>query len=88
MWSPQRQEGPTRLVGPAYTVKYVRKNHDTDPILRGHYVSLLQSCILLSPLLVDVVSTRSSNQSVLIPGSDNPFISAFDNPILISIVAI
>lgn len=23
MWSPQRQEGNTKIVGPAYTVKYV-----------------------------------------------------------------
>lgn len=26
MWSPVRQEGPTKVIGPAYTVKYVKIN--------------------------------------------------------------
>ena len=25
LWSPDRQAGPTKVVGPAYTVKYVKK---------------------------------------------------------------
>ena len=41
MWSPKRQEGPTKIIGPAYTVKYVRNNHGTDPKPQGHYVSQL-----------------------------------------------
>ena len=49
MWSPKRQEGPTKVVGPAFTVKYVRKNHGTDPTLKGHYVSLFPSFVFLSP---------------------------------------
>ena len=39
MWSPQRQEGPTKIIGPAYTVKYVRKNYENEPKpTGGHYV--------------------------------------------------
>lgn len=49
MWSPKRQEGPTKIVGPAYTVKYVRKNHGTDPTLKGHYVSLIHPQVFYYP---------------------------------------
>ncbi|KAI5365938.1 Putative ribonuclease E inhibitor RraA/RraA-like protein [Septoria linicola] len=38
MWSPRRQEGPTKIIGPAYTVKYVRKNYENDPKPQGHYI--------------------------------------------------
>ncbi|CAK1363991.1 unnamed protein product [Cercospora beticola] len=38
MWSPRRQEGPTKIIGPAYTVKYVRKNYENDPKPKGHYI--------------------------------------------------
>jgi len=38
LWSPKRQEGPTKIVGPAYTVKYVRKNYENEPKLQGHYI--------------------------------------------------
>lgn len=38
MWSPQRQAGTTKLVGSAYTVKYVSKE-DPAPKLSSHYVS-------------------------------------------------
>ena len=48
MWSPKRQEGSTKVIGPAYTVKYVRKNHGTDPTLKGHYVSLLHPVLFWS----------------------------------------
>jgi regulator of RNase E activity RraA len=37
MWSPQRQEGNTRIVGPAYTVQYVLKGTQ-HPTNQGHYV--------------------------------------------------
>lgn len=37
MWSPERQAGATRVVGPAYTVKYVPKD-DLAPKLQSHYV--------------------------------------------------
>ncbi|KAL9087864.1 MAG: hypothetical protein Q9165_006426 [Trypethelium subeluteriae] len=40
MWSPKRQEGPAKIIGPAYTVKYVRKNQENEPKPSGHYVSL------------------------------------------------
>ncbi|CAD6594083.1 MAG: hypothetical protein ASARMPRED_008513 [Alectoria sarmentosa] len=32
MWSPKRQDGPTKIIGPAYTVKYVPKNHVPPPL--------------------------------------------------------
>jgi hypothetical protein len=38
MWSPRRQEGSTKIVGPAYTVKYVRKNYANEPKPDRHYV--------------------------------------------------
>jgi len=38
MWSPTRQAGPTKIVGPAYTVKYVKLD-DPTPKLPTHYVS-------------------------------------------------
>jgi regulator of RNase E activity RraA len=38
MWSPKRQEGDCRIVGPAYTVKYVAADDDA-PKHPTHYVS-------------------------------------------------
>ena len=40
MWSPDRQAGETKIIGPAYTVKYVRKDEGKESEFRGHYVSL------------------------------------------------
>ncbi|OAQ83855.1 ribonuclease e inhibitor rraa dimethylmenaquinone methyltransferase protein [Purpureocillium lilacinum] len=37
MWSPTRQAGPTKIVGPAYTVKYVKLD-DPTPKLPTHYI--------------------------------------------------
>lgn len=37
MWSPQRQDGVTRVVGPAYTVKYVPLD-DPAPKYPTHYI--------------------------------------------------
>lgn len=39
MWSPQRQMGTTKIVGPAYTVKYVLVD-DPEAKHPTHYVSL------------------------------------------------
>jgi regulator of RNase E activity RraA len=39
MWSPQRQDGSTKIVGPAYTVRYVGLG-DPMPKCSSHYVSL------------------------------------------------
>lgn len=38
MWSPQRQDGPTKIVGPAYTVQYAPKD-DERAKWPNHYVS-------------------------------------------------
>jgi regulator of RNase E activity RraA len=38
MWSPQQQAGDTKIVGPAYTVRYVRKDDQAAPRFEGHYV--------------------------------------------------
>ena len=46
MWSPQRQSGTTKIIGPAYTVKYVAVE-DPEAAHPTHYVS---SCPLHSPL--------------------------------------
>lgn len=40
-WSPQRQEGPTRVAGPAYTVKFVRNHQTNAPVLAEHYVRIV-----------------------------------------------
>lgn len=37
MWSPERQAGPTKIVGPAYTVKYAWHS-DPAPKVPGHYI--------------------------------------------------
>jgi len=37
MWSPQRQDGPTKIVGPAYTVQYVPLD-DPKPKYPTHYI--------------------------------------------------
>ncbi|OTA58592.1 RraA-like protein [Hypoxylon sp. EC38] len=37
MWSPHRQDGPTKIVGPAYTVKYVPLD-DPAPKYPSHYI--------------------------------------------------
>ncbi|KAK0945767.1 hypothetical protein LTR29_002879 [Friedmanniomyces endolithicus] len=43
MWSPKRQDGPTKVVGPAYTVRYVRKNYENEPQPSGHYIDSIPS---------------------------------------------
>lgn len=40
MWSPQRQDGATKIVGPAYPVQYAPKD-DERPKWPTHYVSHL-----------------------------------------------
>ena len=45
MWSPHRQEGATKIVGPAYTVQYVPLS-DPRPKMPTHYVS--ETYLLLS----------------------------------------
>ncbi|KAK5171239.1 uncharacterized protein LTR77_004383 [Saxophila tyrrhenica] len=43
MWSPTRQEGPTKAIGPAYTVRYVRKSYENEPKPSGHYIDSIPS---------------------------------------------
>ena len=38
MWSPTRQEGDTKIIGPAYTVKFVRSHITNAPKPANHYV--------------------------------------------------
>ncbi len=55
MWSPKRQDGPTKIVGPAYTVQYAPVD-DPSPKFPSHYVSLrgrkylVEGASLTSPL--------------------------------------
>ncbi|KAI2604995.1 RraA-like protein [Hypoxylon fragiforme] len=42
MWSPQRQDGQTKIVGPAYTVKYVPLD-DPSPKYPTHYIDAVPS---------------------------------------------
>ena len=38
LWSPKRQNGSTKIVGPAYTVRYVRKTYENEPKPVAHYI--------------------------------------------------
>ncbi|KAI0007051.1 ribonuclease E inhibitor RraA/Dimethylmenaquinone methyltransferase [Xylariaceae sp. FL0662B] len=67
MWSPQRQDGPTKIVGPAYTVKYVPLD-DTSPKHPTHYIDsvsngsvIFVSCPAKTPNAVygGLMSTRA-----------------------------
>jgi hypothetical protein len=44
MWSPERQAGPTKIVGPAYTVQYSLLSDD-QPKVDYHYVGPPQPCL-------------------------------------------
>ncbi|KAF6513311.1 hypothetical protein HZS61_006636 [Fusarium oxysporum f. sp. conglutinans] len=41
MWSPLRQEGDRKLIGPAYTVKFVRNTQTNAPKLKEHYIDTI-----------------------------------------------
>ncbi|KAF5642453.1 dlpA-like protein [Fusarium tjaetaba] len=41
MWSPLRQEGDKKLIGPAYTVKFVRNTQTNAPKLKEHYIDTI-----------------------------------------------
>ncbi|KAG8624702.1 hypothetical protein KVT40_007769 [Elsinoe batatas] len=43
MWSPERQNGPTRIVGPAYTVKYVLNEDEDKSKPSEHYIDTIPS---------------------------------------------
>lgn len=38
MWSPARQAGDTKIIGPAYTVQYVPLDDEVSPKAPYHYV--------------------------------------------------
>lgn len=40
MYSPVFQSGPTKIVGEAFTVKFVPKSDTESPKVQGNYVSL------------------------------------------------
>lgn len=48
MWSPERQNGNTKIIGPAYTVQYVSLNDTTSPKCDSHYVRSRPSISRLS----------------------------------------
>jgi hypothetical protein len=71
MWSPQRQDGDTKIVGPAYTVKYALLD-DPAPKMAGHYVcdSMLPDCLdILLCLLLRVLHRKSGVRSAPIPAN-------------------
>lgn len=39
LWSPERQNGKTKIIGPAYTVQYVPVGDEVSPKCPSHYVS-------------------------------------------------
>lgn len=59
MWSPRRQDGDTKIIGRAYTVKYAR-NDDPAPKATSHYVRA-RRCFLtwLTGLQIDSVPKGS-----------------------------
>lgn len=50
MWSPDRQAGETKIIGPAYTVQFVRSTQTQAPKLSHHHIDTVPrgSVILLS----------------------------------------
>ncbi len=68
MYSPKRQEGATKIVGPAYTVEYAVLS-DSRPKVSGHYVSRLLGSGTASPtfLLVPDVLIQPQRPSLLPP---------------------
>ncbi|KAL9009441.1 MAG: hypothetical protein Q9173_005531 [Seirophora scorigena] len=37
MWSPRRQDGPTKFAGPAFTVRFIPKHEEPMTTVEGHY---------------------------------------------------
>ena len=60
MWSPQRQDGPTKIVGPAYTVQYAPLD-DPRPKYPSHYVRV---SFHFQPEMCDTIPTRRGTNSV------------------------
>ncbi|KAL2132614.1 hypothetical protein VTI74DRAFT_3604 [Chaetomium olivicolor] len=58
MWSPQRQDGPTKIVGPAYTVQYASKD-DERPKWPSHYIDSVPA-----GAVVFVTSTPGSSNAL------------------------
>ncbi|CAK7221736.1 hypothetical protein SBRCBS47491_004628 [Sporothrix bragantina] len=42
LWSPERQAGPTKIVGPVYTVKYALQSDPAEKV-KGHYIDTIPS---------------------------------------------
>ncbi|KUJ07651.1 RraA-like protein [Mollisia scopiformis] len=58
LWSPERQMGETKIIGPAYTVKYVSVNDKESPKHTGHYIDTIPSgsvVFVSSPKTVNAV---------------------------------
>lgn len=63
MWSPDRQAGSTKLIGPAYTVKYTPKD-DPAPKLQSHYVGNLGFLPYFVSVLTRTFSRSTRSQKV------------------------
>jgi regulator of RNase E activity RraA len=76
LWSPKRQEGLTKVVGPAYTVKYVSHKDENKPTRQpGHYV-----CSPVYWRLSGVLATKAHHFQIdSIPPGAVVFISAPPN---------
>ncbi|KAL8648428.1 MAG: hypothetical protein Q9210_004996 [Variospora velana] len=47
IWSPHPQSGPAKIVGPAYTVRYIPKDEEPKTKLEGHYIDHVPSSHIL-----------------------------------------
>lgn len=72
MWSPQRQNGNARIVGPVYTVQYVLKGR-YKPTKQGHYVSVR---VLLYFVVLWQVSVLNIFEIDSVPAGSVIFISS------------
>ena len=45
MFSPEYRSGPTKIVGPAMTVKFAPKSDTNAPKIQGNYVSGIGLCL-------------------------------------------
>ncbi|KAF5855683.1 hypothetical protein ETB97_008618 [Aspergillus alliaceus] len=58
IWSPKRQKGTTKIIGPAYTVKYVPLD-DPAPKVESHYIDSVPE-----GTVIFVSSLRSTSNAV------------------------
>ncbi|KAL6251366.1 hypothetical protein RBB50_001575 [Rhinocladiella similis] len=58
LWSPERQNGKTKIIGPAYTVQYVPVGDEVSPKCPSHYIDSVPSgavIVISAPATINAV---------------------------------